>query len=75
MREKKTVRVDQVKDFANQLLASPDFSQEEKMGIITMVEKVLHEAGAYRGFRYLQLGPNLEAPSLGSPGWCLRSYY
>lgn len=75
MRQKKTVRVESIKNFANQLLASPNFSQEEKLGIITMVEKVLHEANAYRGFAYLQLEPNGQGPSLDSPGWCLRKYY
>ncbi len=74
-RPKKTIRVEAIKDYANYQLANPNNTLEEKMGIITMIEKILHLADAYSGYRYLELGPNLEPPKLGSDNWASRKYY
>lgn len=72
---KKTVRVEEVKQFANRQLANPNNTLEEKLGIITMIEKVLHMADAYNGFMYLQLGPENQPPRLGTEEWCSRKYF
>ena len=72
---KKTVPVEQVKAFANEQLANPNNTLEEKLGIITVIEKVLHMADAYQGFMFLELGPKNEAPRLGTEGWCNRKYF
>ena len=72
---KKTVSVEQVKAFANEQLANPNNTLEEKLGIITVIEKVLHMADAYRGFMFLQLETDGQAPRLGTEGWCCRKYF
>jgi hypothetical protein len=74
-RPKKTIRVETIKQFANEQLAHPNNTLEEKLGIITMLEKVLHLADAYHGFMYLKLGPNLEPPRLYSEEWVARKYF
>jgi hypothetical protein len=73
-RSKKTVQVGMIKDYANEQLANPNNTMEEKLGIITMIEKVLHMANAYEGYRYLEL-VNGEAPLLGTDEWVSRKYY
>jgi hypothetical protein len=47
---------------------------EEKLGIITMIEYVLHETDNYNGFMYLALN-NGEAPKLGTDEWVSRKYF
>ena len=73
-RSKKTVQVGMIKDYANEQLANPNNTMEEKLGIITMIEKVLHMANAYQGYRYLEL-VNGKAPQLGTDEWVSRKYY
>jgi hypothetical protein len=48
---------------------------EEKLGIITMIECVLHETDNYRGFMYLNLDDDGSAPKLGTDGWVSRKYF
>ncbi len=74
-RPKKTIRVEEIKNYANYQLANPNNTLEEKLGIITMIEKILHLADAYNGYRYLELGPHLEPPRFGSEEWVARKYY
>jgi len=74
-RPKKTIRLEAIKQFANEQLANPNNTLEEKMGIITMIEKVLHIADAYNGYMYLSLDPNLEPSKLGSDNWASRKYF
>jgi hypothetical protein len=74
-RPKKTIRVETIKQFANEQLAHPNNTLEEKLGIITMLEQVLHLADAYHGYMYLKLGPNLEPPRLYSEEWVARKYF
>jgi len=66
---KKTVKVEFLKNKANQLLSS-DMSIEEKYGVIDMIEIILHEADAYRG--YMFLGSN---PTPGNADYVYRKYF
>ena len=53
---RKTVPVQALVDFANTYLADPIDSLEDRgrrLGIITMVERVLHDSNNYNGFCYL----------------------
>lgn len=74
-KEKKTIQVEMIKSFANEQLAHPNYTIEGKLGIITMIEKILHEANAYKGFMFLSLGENNTAPSLGTEGYVSRKYF
>lgn len=74
-REKKTIQVETIKNFANEQLAHPNVMMEEKLGIITMIEKILLEANAYKGFMFLHLDENNNAPSLGTEGYVSRKYF
>jgi hypothetical protein len=73
-REKRTIEVQVVKDYANKQLANENLTMEEKLGIITMIEEILHKSNAYRGYMYLGL-PNGEAPLLGTDEWVSRKYF
>ena len=72
---RKTISVEKIKNKANELLANPDIIMEEKLGVITMIEFVLHETDNYNGFMYLILEENGSAPSLGTDGWVARKYF
>ena len=74
-REKKTFSVQSIKNFANEQLAHPGYTMEEKLGIITMIERILHEANAYNGFMFLSLNDDNKAPSLGTEGYYARKYF
>jgi len=74
-KEKKTIQIEYIKDFANKQLSHPNNTMEEKLGIITMIEKILLEANAYRGFMFLHLDENNNAPSLGTEGYVTRKYF
>lgn len=74
-KQKKTVKVDLIKDYANYQLANENNTMLEKLGIITMIEKVLHAADAYHGFIYNKLDENGNAPALGTDEWVSRRYY
>ena len=74
-KQKKTISVQFIKEYANAQLNNPNNTTEEKMGIITMIEKVLHEAKAYNGYMYLSLEPNNQPPALGTEGWSARKYF
>jgi len=71
---KKTVKVEEILQFANEQLTHPNNTLEEKLGIITMIEFVLHKANRYNGFMFLNL-ENGVAPSLGTYEWCYRKYF
>lgn len=60
MAKRKTVSVRAVVEQANKLLALPDthgtthdLNADFRKGVISMVERVLHDTGNYRGFHYL----------------------
>lgn len=71
---KKTIKVEEILQFANEQLAHPNNTLEEKLGIITMIEKILQMANRYNGFMFLHLD-NGVAPSLGTYEWCCRKYF
>jgi hypothetical protein len=48
---------------------------EEKLGVITMIEMILHESDNYNGFMFLKLTSENEAPRLGTPEWTERKYF
>ena len=74
-KEKKTIQVELLKEFANNYLAIPMVSIQEKMGIITMIEKVLHQSNAYKGYMYLKLEENNTPPAFETEGWVTRKYF
>ena len=74
-REKKTFKVEEIKKYANVQLSNPNYSIEEKLGIITMIERILLESNAYKGFMFLSLDENNMAPSLGTEGYVSRKYF
>jgi len=71
---KKTVKVEELLEFANDQLAHPNNTLEEKLGIITMIEFVLQKANRYNGFMFLRLEDGV-APSLGTYDWVCRKYF
>lgn len=51
---RKTVEIEAVKKAANDLLVcSADQSTDIRRGASLMIERILHDCGQYRGFRYL----------------------
>ena len=50
---RKTIEVNTVLTMANNLLALPTSSPDERTGVIVMLEGVLFASGQYGGFRYL----------------------
>lgn len=74
-KEKKTIQVEYIKDFANRQLVNPNYTMEEKNGIITMLEKILLESNAYKGYMFLHLGENNTAPSRDTYEYYLRKYF
>ena len=73
-KEKKTIQVEFIKNFANEQLSNPDYTLDQKLWIITMIEKVLLESNVYKGFRFLEL-PNGKAPELLTYEWVCRKYF
>ena len=43
-KEKKTIQIEYIKDFDNKQLVNPNYTMEEKNGIITMLERILLES-------------------------------
>lgn len=62
---RKTITVGQVVDFANYVLAHSTCSPEQRVGVICMVEAVLHHTDNYNGFCYLNVS---EVPKGELPG-------
>lgn len=51
---RKTIRVEDVIDWANHYLAtSDDKHRERRRGVIVMLDMILFETGNWRGFRYI----------------------
>jgi len=48
--KRKTINIDSVKNHANTFLASDNFTEKEKSGIIYLLEKILNETGQYNGY-------------------------
>jgi hypothetical protein len=73
-KEKKTIQVQEIKDYANLVLSNTNISLDEKMGVITMTEHILHKSNAYNGFMFLSL-PNGNAPEFYTYEWATRKYF
>jgi len=69
----KTINVQQMKDWANGILASTDefFTAHYKAGICSMIEKILHESKNYNGFMFI----NNEDSDHGTLGYFTRKYF
>ena len=71
---RKTFSVDQLRETANRMLASPDsFSTAEdqksqRLGVCGMIEHVLFATGNYKGYKHLESEWDPEA-------WALREGY
>ena len=75
MKARKTIEVGLIKEFANNQLANPNNTLEEKLGIIAMLEHILHKANAYDGYMFLELLEGYKPPALGTEEWCNRKYF
>ena len=62
---RKTFPVDTIRDMVNQSLRYSTHSTEARMGMIHLLENVLHGSENYHGFRYLGLD---EVPTGELPG-------
>lgn len=51
---RKTIHVDALVNRANALLRNSTADKGIRMGVIALLENVLHETGSYRGFGYLR---------------------
>lgn len=74
MKARKTIDVESIKKFANEQLAHPNNSLEEKLGIMTMIEEILCKTGNYSGYMFLELIDGT-APALGTYEWACRKYF
>lgn len=50
--KRQTVKVEDIVEYANTLLANPDLSQEFKRGVASLLEAALFKADRYSGFNY-----------------------
>lgn len=74
MKARKTIDVESIKKFANEQLAHPNNSLEEKLGIMTMIEQILCKTGNYNGYMFLKLTDGTP-PALGTYDWTCRKYF
>ena len=78
-KQRKTINVQLLKEYANAQLNNPNLSMQEKSGIIIMIEKVLHDANVYKGFMFMELNRSdtneLCAPALDTEGYFTRKYF
>ena len=65
---RKTIQVEDLRKTVNDMLKA-ETSKEERMGMITVLESVLHSTGNYNGFKYLD---KREVPNGHRPG--IRGY-
>ena len=65
-RNRQTINVEEVKDWANQQFESTEsVDRAWRQGVMTMLENILLSTGNYKGFRYLALD---EVPAGRMPG-------
>lgn len=62
---RKTINVADVRESANQILAASTTSPDVRLGICSMLEKILMDSGNYKGYRYLG---STEVPEGQDPG-------
>ena len=73
MGKRKTVSVKDMVDYANFQLSRTDSlaTKDFKVGISVMIESILHVAGQYQGFMFI----NNEDSDVGTLGYCSRYYF
>ena len=66
---RKTVAVDKLKEMANNILADSYGEQDSRDCLIVFVDKILMDAGNYKGFRYLTKNevPVSQFPGINTP--------
>lgn len=74
-RVKKTSEVQELKRWANSILSTPEgevshITMEFKDGICVMIEKVLHDANAYKGYMFI----NPDDSEYQTYGYLTRQY-
>ena len=73
MSKRKTVKIDDIKNFANEILGSnmsnEFINSEVKKGVIIMIEKVLQNN--YQGFMF----NNSDECEINTPGYYNRKYF
>lgn len=74
-KQKKTISVQYIKEFANEQLNNPNNTIEEKIGIMTMIEEILHKSNAYKGFMYTKIQFDKQPPKFGTDDWACRKYF
>ena len=55
---RKTIHVERVLEIANNYLACPHLTAENKQGVYQLLQRVLHETDNYAGFGYRNLADN-----------------
>ena len=65
MAKRKTIKVEELVDFCNMLLAKSTAPSVYRNGVMVVVEHFLHETKNYTGFRYLL---EVEVPADHIPG-------
>jgi hypothetical protein len=71
---KKTVKLDTLKNKANELLAA-NLPIDYKEGVMAMIEAALHEADAYKGFIFLDEVNENYPPKPGYSNYVARRYF
>jgi hypothetical protein len=70
---KKTISVQKLKSFVNLQLNNNNHTMDEKLGMITTIEHVLHISNSYQGFMYTNMTDGV--PRFGTPAWVERKYF
>ena len=73
MTKKKTIKVQEMLDYANYQLGRTDeyATKEFKVGITAMIEQILHLTGNYRGFMFI----NNNDSDVDTLGYYSRKYF
>ena len=83
---RKTFYVSEFKDYVNSKLVLDTLSKDEKYGLITALDYLLHETGNYKGFGYVYKDdvrscfPDKVGAEASNPAWDMsrdvrRKYY
>jgi len=83
---RKTFDVSEFKDYVNSKLVLDYLSDDEKYGLITALDHILHETGNYKGFGYVYMDdvrpcfPDKVGAQACNPAWDMardmrRQYY
>jgi hypothetical protein len=78
---KKTVKVTEMVDFANELLANKNLSVDFKEGVIEMIQKVFFKSDSYGGFMFIESDKAIlnydskTGESTATQGYVSRKYF